>query len=62
MTSWGTACSFFWTKVKVHAESWPQAMGIQAAPANVGVALALHYSLMDDIWHLCGDKATDLSW
>lgn len=37
-------------------------MGIQAAPANVGVALALHYSLMDDIWHLCGDKATDLSW
>ena len=46
----------------VHAESWPQAMGIQAAPANVGKALALHYSLMDDIWHLCGDKSTDLSW
>ena len=46
----------------VHADTWPQAMAVQAAPANLPKALATHYALMDDIWHLAGDQSADSSW
>ena len=46
----------------VHADTWPQAMGIQASPPNVAAALRQRAELVDDIWHAAGDTSTDYNW
>ena len=45
-----------------HADTWPQALGIQASPANVAAALRQRAELIDDIWHAAGDTSTDYNW
>lgn len=44
------------------ADTWPQALGIQAHPAHVATAVQQRAELVDDIWHACGDTSTDYNW
>ena len=44
------------------ADTWPQALAIQASPAHMGTMLKQRAQLVDDIWHACGDTATDYNW
>ena len=44
------------------ADTWPQALAIQASPTHVGTMLKQRAQLVDDIWHACGDTATDYNW
>lgn len=46
----------------IYADSWPQAMALQALPTNTGNATKQLALLVDDIWHAAGDTATDYSW
>ncbi|CAK0746843.1 hypothetical protein CVIRNUC_001722 [Coccomyxa viridis] len=43
-------------------DTWPQALAIQASPAHMGTMLKQRAQLVDDIWHACGDTATDYNW
>ena len=44
------------------ADTWPQALAIQASPAHMATMLNQRAQLVDDIWHACGDTATDYNW
>ncbi|KAK9808338.1 hypothetical protein WJX73_003692 [Symbiochloris irregularis] len=43
-------------------DSWPQAMAVQALPANMGPATRQLALLVDDMWHAAGDTATEYNW
>ena len=45
-----------------NADTWPQALGIQAQPSNMATAMRQRAELVDDIWHACGDTSTDYNW
>lgn len=49
---WGSGC----------ADTWPQALAIQAHPAHAAIALQQRAELVDNIWHACGDTSTDYNW
>ena len=44
------------------ADTWPQALGIQASPAHVAAAVRQRAELVDDIWHAAGDTSSDYNW
>ncbi|KAL9242182.1 hypothetical protein vseg_016208 [Gypsophila vaccaria] len=41
---------------------WPQALSIQAMPANVATSFKQRAALVDEIWHAVGDDSSDLDW
>ncbi|KAF5180501.1 Ubiquinone biosynthesis protein coq9 protein [Thalictrum thalictroides] len=41
---------------------WPQALSIQALPANVPTSFKQRAMLVDEIWHASGDQASDVDW
>ncbi|KAK9705655.1 hypothetical protein RND81_07G074000 [Saponaria officinalis] len=41
---------------------WPQALSIQALPANVPTSFKQRAALVDEIWHVAGDESSDLDW
>lgn len=48
--------------VQPFARSWPQALKVQAHPRNFPESVRNLAELADEVWHACGDDATDLSW
>jgi len=45
-----------------YISAWSQAMGVGARPANLHTTLETIAVMIDEIWHICGDKSTDISW
>ncbi|CAJ1940545.1 unnamed protein product [Sphenostylis stenocarpa] len=45
-----------------YVSTWPQALSIQAQPANVPTSFKQRAVLVDEIWHATGDKASDIDW
>lgn len=41
---------------------WAQALSIQAQPQNIPVSFKQRAMLVDEIWHVVGDGATDIDW
>ncbi|XP_074269290.1 uncharacterized protein LOC141592490 [Silene latifolia] len=41
---------------------WPQALSIQAMPANLSTSFKQRAALVDEIWHAAGDESSDLDW
>ena len=44
------------------ADTWPQALAIQARPASMPAAARALAALADDIWHAAGDTSADYNW
>jgi rpsU-divergently transcribed protein len=44
------------------AESWPQAMHLQAQPKALPTTTKHYAEIVDSIWHAAGDKSTDINW
>mmetsp|Transcript_1874 Transcript_1874/g.6330 ORF Transcript_1874/g.6330 Transcript_1874/m.6330 type:complete len:288 (-) Transcript_1874:29-892(-) len=45
-----------------HVEAWPRAVYVMSQPPNVASSLYHLHLLVDDMWHVAGDKSTDLNW
>ncbi|KAF6176862.1 hypothetical protein GIB67_026549 [Kingdonia uniflora] len=41
---------------------WSQALSIQAQPMNVPMSFKQRAMLVDEIWHACGDNASNIDW
>ena len=46
----------------LRADTWPQALAIQARPANMPAAARALAGLADDVWHAAGDTSADYNW
>ena len=44
------------------ADTWPQALAIQARPGSMPAAARALAALADDIWHAAGDTSADYNW
>lgn len=44
------------------ADSWPQALALQAQPASLLHSVRQYGEIADIIWRAAGDKSTDLNW
>ncbi|GAU33205.1 hypothetical protein TSUD_206640 [Trifolium subterraneum] len=45
-----------------YISTWPQALSIQAQPANVPTSFKQRAMLVDEISHAAGDNASDIDW
>jgi ubiquinone biosynthesis protein COQ9 len=45
-----------------YASSWPQAMAMGATPPHLKDTIQRLNLYIDDVWHVCGDRTTDLQW
>lgn len=45
-----------------YLSKWPQALSIQAQPANIPTSFKQRAMLIDEIWHAAGDDSTDMDW
>uniref|UniRef100_A0A7N0UXR6 Ubiquinone biosynthesis protein n=1 Tax=Kalanchoe fedtschenkoi TaxID=63787 RepID=A0A7N0UXR6_KALFE len=45
-----------------YISKWPQALSIQAQPSNVATSLKQRAELVDEIWHVVGEEASDVDW
>ncbi|KAJ0988489.1 hypothetical protein J5N97_006845 [Dioscorea zingiberensis] len=45
-----------------YISKWPQALSIQAQPANLPTSFKQRAILIDEIWHAAGDQASDIDW
>ncbi|XP_054820373.1 uncharacterized protein LOC129319354 [Prosopis cineraria] len=45
-----------------YISTWPQALSIQAQPANVPTSFKQRAMLVDEIWHAAGDTASGIDW
>ncbi|KAK9101572.1 hypothetical protein Scep_025002 [Stephania cephalantha] len=45
-----------------YISKWPQALSIQAQPANIPTSFKQRAMLVDEIWHAAGDQASDIDW
>ncbi|KAF5199709.1 Ubiquinone biosynthesis protein coq9 protein [Thalictrum thalictroides] len=45
-----------------YVPKWPQALSIQAQPANVPTSFKQRAMLVDEVWHASGDQASDVDW
>ncbi|KAJ9184204.1 hypothetical protein P3X46_007969 [Hevea brasiliensis] len=45
-----------------YISKWPQALSIQAHPANVPTSFKQRAILLDEIWHAAGDEGSDINW
>ncbi|CAI9100760.1 OLC1v1037927C1 [Oldenlandia corymbosa var. corymbosa] len=45
-----------------YISKWPQALSIQALPANIPTSFKQRAMLIDEIWHAAGDESTDVDW
>lgn len=45
-----------------YISKWPQALSIQAQPANITTSFKQRAMLIDEIWHAAGDDSTDVDW
>lgn len=48
--------------MKPYIDKWPQAMALGLQPRNLPTTLEQLHAISDEIWHLAGDKSTDLNW
>lgn len=42
--------------------TWPQALSVQALPANVPTSFKQRAMLVGEIWHAAGDEGSDIDW
>ncbi|KAI8614065.1 COQ9-domain-containing protein [Chytriomyces sp. MP71] len=49
-------------RLKPVVAHWPDALALMAMPQNVPTSLHNLGALVDEIWYVAGDKATDLNW
>ncbi|XP_004508011.1 uncharacterized protein [Cicer arietinum] len=45
-----------------YISTWPQALSIQAQPANVPTSFKQRAMLVDEIWHAAGDNGSEIDW
>ncbi|KAM0936233.1 putative ubiquinone biosynthesis protein COQ9 [Dioscorea sansibarensis] len=45
-----------------YISKWPQALSIQAQPANLPTSFKQRAVLIDEIWHAAGDQGSDVDW
>ncbi|URE24154.1 hypothetical protein MUK42_15808 [Musa troglodytarum] len=45
-----------------YISKWPQALSIQAQPANLPTSFKQRAELVDEIWHAAGDSGSDIDW
>jgi len=45
-----------------HIGNWPQALALMSRPSNSPAAAALLTELVDDVWHMVGDRSVDTTW
>ncbi|KAF9571778.1 Ubiquinone biosynthesis protein coq9, mitochondrial [Mortierella alpina] len=45
-----------------YLDRWPEALAIMAQPSNVPMSLNHLAKIVDEIWHLAGDKSADMNW
>ncbi|KAF9922690.1 Ubiquinone biosynthesis protein coq9, mitochondrial [Linnemannia zychae] len=45
-----------------YIDRWPEALAIMAQPSNVPMSLNHLAKIVDEIWHLAGDKSADMNW
>ncbi|KAG9455814.1 hypothetical protein H6P81_000322 [Aristolochia fimbriata] len=45
-----------------YISKWPQALSIQALPANLQTSFKQRTMLVDEIWHAAGDHPTNMDW
>ncbi|WOL11575.1 ubiquinone biosynthesis protein COQ9, mitochondrial [Canna indica] len=45
-----------------YISKWPQALSIQALPANLATSFKQRAELVDEIWHAAEDSGSDLDW
>ncbi|KAJ3189496.1 Ubiquinone biosynthesis protein coq9, mitochondrial [Gaertneriomyces sp. JEL0708] len=47
---------------KLYIHKWPEALAVLAVPTNAPVAVRALATLVDDMWHIAGDKSVDMNW
>ncbi|KAF9909111.1 Ubiquinone biosynthesis protein coq9, mitochondrial [Linnemannia zychae] len=45
-----------------YIDRWPEALAIMGQPSNVAMSLNHLAKIVDEIWHLAGDKSADMNW
>eukprot|EP00126_Sphaerothecum_destruens_P000119 Sdes_comp10148_c0_seq1m1761 len=45
-----------------YVNRWHEALALMALPSNVSYSFVSMATFADEIWHLAGDKSTDLNW
>ncbi|KAF9930880.1 Ubiquinone biosynthesis protein coq9, mitochondrial [Modicella reniformis] len=45
-----------------YIDRWPEALAVMGQPSNVPMALNHLAKIVDEIWHLAGDKSADMNW
>ncbi|KAG9323323.1 hypothetical protein KVV02_004531 [Mortierella alpina] len=45
-----------------YLDRWPEALAIMGQPSNVPMSLNHLAKIVDEIWHLAGDKSADMNW
>ncbi|KAG0365629.1 COQ9-domain-containing protein [Gamsiella multidivaricata] len=45
-----------------YIDQWPEALAIMGQPSNVPMSLNHLARIVDEIWHLAGDKSADMNW
>ncbi|KAF9955150.1 hypothetical protein BGZ70_010337 [Mortierella alpina] len=45
-----------------YLDRWPEALAIMGQPSNVAMSLNHLAKIVDEIWHLAGDKSADVSF
>ncbi|KAK3841897.1 MAG: rpsU-divergently transcribed protein, partial [Linnemannia gamsii] len=45
-----------------YVDRWPEALAIMGQPTNVPMSLNHLAKIVDEIWHLAGDKSADMNW
>ncbi|KAI9015196.1 COQ9-domain-containing protein [Gaertneriomyces semiglobifer] len=47
---------------KLYIHKWPEALAVLAVPTNAPIAVRALATLVDDMWHIAGDKSVDMNW
>ncbi|GJJ77931.1 ubiquinone biosynthesis protein COQ9 [Entomortierella parvispora] len=45
-----------------YIDRWPEALAVMGQPKNVPMSLNHLAKIVDEIWHLAGDKSADMNW
>ncbi|KAF9089701.1 Ubiquinone biosynthesis protein coq9, mitochondrial [Mortierella sp. GBA35] len=45
-----------------YIDRWPEALAIMGQPSNVPMSLNHLAKIVDEVWHLAGDKSADMNW
>lgn len=45
-----------------YLQQWTSACSVCIEPLNISSTMRLYGELIDEIWHVCGDRASDMNW